>query len=98
MIDGSTCSRMKFASLVVNYTILSLFTGYNMMLFHLHYRGLHAFPQSYTFHLSATLPNLRRVHLFWPPWGDRGPRSGGVPGGGFGGGAGGDRKGTRLKS
>src|SRR3990167_151296 len=98
MIDGSSCSRMKFASLVVSYTIyhhnlckLNTRSGSNLD---------HVF--SYliftliSFSLSATLPNLRRVHLFWPPGGDRGPCFGGVPGG-FPGGAGG-RGGGRGRS
>ena len=44
----------------------------------------------FKFRLSATLPNQRRVHLFWPPGGERGPVLGarrGGPGGGIPGGA-----------
>src|SRR3989338_7249530 len=73
MIDGSSCSRMKFASLIVSYTILSP----SLLVYQLALKLLTDYiPFEISicyFCLSATLPNLRRVHLFWPPGGDRGP-------------------------
>src|SRR3990167_1021612 len=95
MIDGSSCSRMKFASLIVSYTIYC----YNLYKFNTHldfnlncvfsyftFISILSFisytsePAKGTFILAA---GGRSGTLFWG--GSRGGENGGVPGGGGGG-------------
>src|SRR3990167_6756172 len=81
MIDGSSCSGMKFASsnsrlYYLTFTLILSDFIINLLFFLFSCISLFLV----LFRLSATLPNLRRVHLFWPPGGERGPVLGGAPG------------------
>src|SRR3990167_8357058 len=100
MIDGSSFTGSKICSwrLYIYYILYTCLLNFAHSYFPL--SSLVLVLLNMINYLSATLPNLRRVHLFWPPGGDRGPRFVGGPGGGIPGGSRGgvDRKSTRLNS
>src|SRR3990167_5121879 len=98
MIDGSSCSRMKFASLVVNNTILTLYLLLFLLFSCLNLTFIYLFDSTY---ISVYQLHFRTCegYIYFGRRGAIGdPVLGGVPGGGFRGGAGGDRKSTRLNS
>src|SRR3990167_397018 len=93
MIDGSSCSRMKFASLVVNYTILLVITKNVFAFIYLIYVTVFYYVQCFISFISYTSEPAKGTFilaaggrsgtLFWG--GSRGGENGGVPGGGGGG-------------